>query len=821
MAERDIRKRQQKVYFGQQCEITISYFEEKAGKESNIDQYVVDWNSVLIEKSVNGIGMKEILVKMPAAIFKYAVDNKDRLLRSVDWPLQITTRSESYTRIKEFLGDYSDRFITEPRKGVKFYTNKSDIIVDIPLEQEKGKRSLIIERTKNDEIKASRPYRIVQYKIFSQSHFVGRKTEIEAIQAKLKTHLNKIFLVGMGGIGKSEIAKRYIRNYGDQYKAILFIHFKGSLALTIANDTEVCIEGFSKIDFPHISEKEYGKKKLQLLRRIAKQDTLLIIDNFDTIGDEDLEEFLSGEYSAIFTTRCRQDLPDEELEISPLEDENELLDLFCSEYKRKIKGNDKSIIFEIINLLERHTQSIVLVAKAMEMDRKLNLERMLAILKEDNDRILRDNNTIPEQIYERLKKIFDISGLTGEEVTLLKNLSLIPIDGIDVETFYEWCEFRDYSIINNLISRNWIIHDEAYDKVHLHPLIAKLMLEQVLTDPDCCKNMLSNFYETYKYDTYYYHYDHDTFSMIPSTIPFEMNERNFLFAENILKKLPITHCQRMDIYTIKILAINRKAMYQPVIEESTLLIENGSKLEHKLTGYNLQAHALLLLGEINKGITVAKTAIDAYADLDLSLLTEFERELMIQLDSRLLEGYAELYDYEAALEHESKYYNKCSNYPTYKMRIGKAWSEHRRAIILFNMGMIEEAQRIEAYLVNKVTISDIIDFKYFRAFALQIYAVILARTGRLTEGEECMNDALSILKPLLGGEHVDVAKCLHFSSKMYIYGGDKKKAIECLQMASKLYNEKGFSILHAAAQNQIIQLQKNNQTPPSLRLLDW
>lgn len=59
-------------------------------------------------------------------------------------------------------------------------------------------------------------------------HFVGRKSEIENLHECLENN-SKVFLYGIPGIGKSELAKAYARKHKKYYTNILYIEYTGDL----------------------------------------------------------------------------------------------------------------------------------------------------------------------------------------------------------------------------------------------------------------------------------------------------------------------------------------------------------------------------------------------------------------------------------------------------------------------------------------------------------------------------------------------------------------------------------------------------------------
>ena len=54
--------------------------------------------------------------------------------------------------------------------------------------------------------------------VYPDNSFIGRRKEIDFIHKQLSSNVNKLFLVGMGGIGKSEIIKKYLSEYQSTFQ---------------------------------------------------------------------------------------------------------------------------------------------------------------------------------------------------------------------------------------------------------------------------------------------------------------------------------------------------------------------------------------------------------------------------------------------------------------------------------------------------------------------------------------------------------------------------------------------------------------------------
>ncbi len=83
-------------------------------------------------------------------------------------------------------------------------------------------------------------------------HFLGREEELDELHAMLEEN-SKVFLYGIAGIGKSELAKAYAKQYKKYYTNILYVEYAGDLhqAVTDMDFTD---------DLPEDGEEERFRK---------------------------------------------------------------------------------------------------------------------------------------------------------------------------------------------------------------------------------------------------------------------------------------------------------------------------------------------------------------------------------------------------------------------------------------------------------------------------------------------------------------------------------------------------------------------------------
>ena len=73
--------------------------------------------------------------------------------------------------------------------------------------------------------------------------FVGREGLLEKIHAMFLDGARTVYLEGMGGIGKSELAKQYAITRHEDYDTVIFFTYEGSLRQAICDQTAVIVEG--------------------------------------------------------------------------------------------------------------------------------------------------------------------------------------------------------------------------------------------------------------------------------------------------------------------------------------------------------------------------------------------------------------------------------------------------------------------------------------------------------------------------------------------------------------------------------------------------
>ncbi len=322
--------------------------------------------------------------------------------------------------------------------------------------------------------------------------FVGRDKELSLLEDKLKlSEVHVVFLSGIGGIGKTEIAKRYAHIHEKDYDTIVFLRFQNTLEETFALD-DLEIYNFESCDTEPVSD--YFKKKLKILDKLLTEKDLLIIDNFDVEEDNNLEDILN-ECKCKFIITTRFDFRDynyEQIEVEGMRDSEEALNLF-SAYNNEYPTSEKDNILNILEIADFHTMMITLLAKylrdseetpSMLYQEFLEKERIINL----DDTIVKhrkDKKLSSESVVEHLRILFNYSDFSLDERRILMELSLFGAVRIQSKLLFEifdgqLCE----RIIKKLIRRGWVEFDD--DKISLHQIILDLIYNDLKPDTENC-----------------------------------------------------------------------------------------------------------------------------------------------------------------------------------------------------------------------------------------------------------------------------------------------------------------------------------------------
>lgn len=372
--------------------------------------------------------------------------------------------------------------------------------------------------------------------------FCGREEELAKIKEIFDGGDRILFLQGIGGIGKTEIAKQYAKRNKAQYDTLIYATYNSTVVELVSSQASFKIDPqFPRqvlSDGTQESDISYFKRKLDLIKEITNERTLIIIDNFDVMDDEYFSELTDAKYKLLITTRCDYSRLFPTIKIEPLDSIEQLKRVFLENYEGYMVPEDDPDLEELIKLVNRHTYTIELIAQHMENSGQTVAE-MIEVLKKQgivslNEEVRGQDKT--QVAYENLLKMFKVFELNDDDRSVLKVLSLMPLSGVDVKDLRNWMGVQALRSLRNLESRSWIAMSS--NGIALHPIIRDVVRHELpYTDAEA-KPFLDAFNETVKEEKSWHYpigiksYYADICSEIVSMFK-EINENTLQLYKNI------------------------------------------------------------------------------------------------------------------------------------------------------------------------------------------------------------------------------------------------------------------------------------------------
>ena len=321
----------------------------------------------------------------------------------------------------------------------------------------------------------------------------SRIEDICKIKHRFEMGNNVVFLYGRPGIGKSTLARLYANDYCKEPNHIVyFIKYNESIEKTL-----------SKLS---VDNKKYKSEDIlkywEMLSPHERTHILLIIDNFNenTLQGGDKKGFESEISSPFFgrlrdlgiriliTTRIK--VCDDVYEVLPVKDTIGLFERFFGE---KIQKKDRRNIEQIINAVRGNTMLIILFAhlwkrsneKEKLLDKIINCQ-----IHEETEELERKADAEIEDltIYGQTMALLDFSGIFKNDMTkkIFVNVSLLPLSGLEKNTFNEFVGCLDGNILESLIRDSWVLEEE--NKVFLHPIVREIVRKEGFVTYELCKD---------------------------------------------------------------------------------------------------------------------------------------------------------------------------------------------------------------------------------------------------------------------------------------------------------------------------------------------
>ena len=431
-------------------------------------------------------------------------------------------------------------------------------------------------------------------------HFVGREDETTELHSLLEDN-SKAFLYGIAGIGKSELAKSYAKYYKKHYTNILYFEYAGDLHQSVTD------MDFAD-DLPEDTEEERFRKHNRFLRSL-KDDTLIIIDNFNATATQDsfLSVMLKYRCRILFTTRSKFDSYCT-LHLKEIKESSSLFQLVSSFYSEA--EEHRAIVEKIIETVHYHTFAVELAAKLLE-NGILTPEQLLIKLQEekaslhneDKIKVMKDGQSSNATYYNHIHTLFSLYSLSRKQRDIMCNMCFLPSSGISARIFSKWLELSTLNDVNDLIETGFV-QSSLRHTISLHPMIQEIAVSETAPSVTNCHTLLDSLQKIclmHGIEVSYYKKLFQTVENIMLFIEKDDIPQYLLFLEDVFPYMEKYHYQKGMKKIIQELQHFIKANTYGTASDRALLLDYQATLEPKTEkAIKLEKEALAQIKETTK-----------------------------------------------------------------------------------------------------------------------------------------------------------------------------------------------------------------------------
>lgn len=307
-------------------------------------------------------------------------------------------------------------------------------------------------------------------------NYRGRERELAQIEDALRN--DRIVIInsagGTGGMGKSEMAKRYAVKHREDYSTIVFAECSNGIADMIKEQKSLIISNY-ELD----SDAQDGGtgEFIAKFKSLADNDVLIILDDVRDIYESELIQLLEADCKFIITSRKQasdwKGCVHIVLQSMPYED---LYSIFNDNCERHIDKNEIKALPDLFAAYGNMTIFVTMISKIAARGKNINdmlknIEKNGHMLKDDGRvRMVKDNKYSEDDVNSLMERIFDVGEITEAEREMLGIISLAGSNGISRRLF-DNCGVDNIEL-DNLIETGIVIYSDELNAIAIHDVVA-------------------------------------------------------------------------------------------------------------------------------------------------------------------------------------------------------------------------------------------------------------------------------------------------------------------------------------------------------------
>ena len=355
---------------------------------------------------------------------------------------------------------------------------------------------------------------------------IGRDDEVAATRERLLSGNPAVLVNGIGGIGKTTVALKYLADFSAEYQHIAWVTITDTLAKALVTDRQLTASlGLDLIFTTLTPEQLYKDGSKRILYELSKLNAcLLVLDNANKLADlvEWKAALGSCQAHVLLTSRAEpQGWSCVLIESLPLEKARELFRRFY-----RFESPSDAELDMLLNELTCHTLLVELSAKAAQASR-ISFDNLFQRLRDGyiRDVLLNarpvDTGQSGESVENRLKiarvetyveLIFsEIAELSVDETAHLKIFTLLPsaewYNEEKLSSVFQLVEsevlFRSAKV-DRLVEKGWLKRADNPENslaYKMHPLIQEVAVRQLMVTVEWATPMVQAIAEMIEYSS--------------------------------------------------------------------------------------------------------------------------------------------------------------------------------------------------------------------------------------------------------------------------------------------------------------------------------
>ena len=683
------------------------------------------------------------------------------------------------------------------------------------------------------------------------NELLHRDSTVSDLQKLIENDKNIVLVNGLGGIGKTSIARKVYHNIKDQYKHIAWIEYQESLKRSLLSSLYI---------FDSIKDESIRYKLIEQFLANSKSDTILFIDNVNnTVSDDPSLSVLLGICArVVMTSRRSNNMQDfTPIHIGFLCPE-QCIDVFYEYYKFDKSRAQIETVKKLVKLVSCHTLSVELLAKSANVPGYDLLEYLYDLIRYGfgyPDLLIETNHSKQAKtIAQHLITLFEFVNVSEEQKRILKNFAILPSMEIPTD-IRKWIECKngdlmrlnelgwisvtensyimpdivkesirmqintisinDYmKLIENMSKNDYIKGTDDYITALVRLKIAEAVIDEFKNEKteimgDLLNNIAVSHLNQGEYDKAL------EYSKMALSICEEVLGKDYTSTATIYNNMGLVYFRQGDYP--KALELNHKAL---TINEKVL----GKEHPDTATTYNNIALVYIRQGEYPKAFEWCHKALNIREKVmgkehpdTATTYNDIASVYYSQGDyAKALEWYHKalnIYEKELGKEHTatSTKYNNIALVYWHKGEYAKAFewihmvlyirekvlgkehpdtatTYHDIASVYYSQG--DYANALEWYHKALAIHEKVLGKEHpLNAATYNNIALVYIRQGEYNKALEWCHKALNICEKVLGKEHPDTADTYNDIALVYWHQGEYAKALEWNHMALNIYEK--------------------------------